>query len=99
MNIIDLVIKIASFLTAISVIIMTINKILNKNIKTINDKIYELEKNECKNFLVNFLASIEKNESVSECQKLRAYEIYDHYINDLGGNSFIKHKWERMMDK
>ena len=50
MNIIDLVIKIASFLTAISVIIMTINKILNKNIKTINDKIYELEKNECKNF-------------------------------------------------
>ncbi len=36
---------------------------------------------------------------IIECQKNRAYEIYDHYINDLKGNSFIKDKWERLINK
>ena len=99
MNIIDLIIKIASFLTAIGIIITTINKLINKKFKLLNDKIYELEKNECKNFLVNFLADFEKGEKITECQKLRAYEIYDKYINDFEGNSFIKDKWERMIDE
>ena len=35
---------------------------------------------------------------ITECQKNRAYEMYDHYINDLNGNSFIKDKWERLMN-
>ena len=99
MDVIDLIIKIASFLTAISVIIVAINKFINKSFKKVNDKIHELEKNECKNFLVSFLTDVEKNESITECLKLRAHEIYDHYINDLNGNSFIKDKWEKMMDK
>ena len=98
MNIIDLTIKIASFLTAIGIMIAAINKFINKNLKKINNKIYGLEKNECKNFLVNFLTKLEKKEEIYECQKLRAYELYNHYINDLDGNSFIKDRLEKMMN-
>ena len=94
MEIIDLIIKISSLLTAISVILVNINKVFQNTDK----KITELEKNQCKNFLVDFLARVENKEKITDCQKNRAYEIYDHYINDLKGNSFIKDKWERLMD-
>lgn len=93
MNIIDLIIKISSLIIAVGVILTNINKIFNPIYK----KITELEKNQCKNFLVDFLARVESNEKITECQKNRAYEIYDHYIKDLKGNSFIKDKWERLM--
>lgn len=93
MNIIDLIIKISSLIIAVGVILTNINKIFNPIYK----KITELEKNQCKNFLVDFLARVENNEKITECQKNRAYEIYDHYIKDLKGNSFIKDKWERLM--
>ncbi len=95
MDIIDLTIKISSLLTAIGIIITTINKIITKLFKKINNKIYQLEKNQCENFLVNFLAELEKGK-VSDCQSKRAHEIYDHYINDLNGNSFIKERWEEL---
>ena len=45
--------------------------------------------------MVNFLAELEKGK-VSDCQSKRAHEIYDHYINDLNGNSFIKERWEEL---
>ncbi len=99
MDIIDLVIKVASFLSALGVIALFINKIVKKLLNELHHKINELEKNQCKNYLVNFLASIEKNEKVTECQKIMAYEMYDHYIKDLKGNSFIKDKWERTIGK
>ena len=44
MDIIDLTIKISSLLTAIGIIITTINKIITKLFKEINNKIYQLEK-------------------------------------------------------
>ncbi len=94
MNIIDLLIKISSLIVAVGVILSNINKIFNPIYKKMN----ELEKNQCKNFLVDFLARIENKEKITDCQKNRAYEIYDHYINDLKGNSFIKDKWERLMN-
>ena len=88
MDIIDLIIKISSLIVAIGVILVNIDKIFTPIYKKIN----ELEKNQCKNFLVDFLARVENNEKKTECQKNRAYEMYDHYIKDLNGNSFIKDK-------
>lgn len=86
--------KISSLIVAVGVILFNINKIFNPIYKKIN----ELEKNQCKNFLVDFLAKVENKEKITDCQKNRAYEIYDHYINDLKGNSFIKDKWERLIE-
>lgn len=90
MDILDLIIKLSSLIVAVGVILSNINKIFNPIYKKIN----ELEKNQCK----NFLARKENNEKITDSQINRAYEVYDHYINDLKGNSFIKDKWERLMD-
>lgn len=94
MDIIDLIIKISSLIVAVGVILANINKIFTPIYKKITD----LEKNQCKNFLVDFLAKVENKEKITEFQKNRAYEMYDHYIKDLNGNSFIKDKWERLMN-
>ena len=94
MDIIDLIIKISSLIVAVGIILTNINNIFNPIYKKIN----ELEKNQCKNFLVDFLARKENNEKITDSQINRAYEVYDHYITDLKGNSFIKEKWERLMD-
>ena len=94
MDILDLIIKLSSLIVAVGVILSNINKIFNPIYKKIN----ELEKNQCKNFLVDFLARKENNEKITDSQINRAYEVYDQYINDLKGNSFIKDKWEMLMD-
>lgn len=99
MEIIDLIIKIASFLSALGIIALYINKIIKKLLNELHHKINVLEKNQCKNYLVSFLSNIEKGEETTECEKIMAYEMYDHYIKDLKGNSFIKDKWEKMMEK
>lgn len=94
MDIIDLIIKISSLIVAVGIIVANINKIFSPIYK----KITELEKNQCKNFLVDFLARLENKEKITDSQINRAYEVYDHYINDLKGNSFIKDKWKKFMD-
>ena len=94
MDILDLIIKLSSLIVAVGIILTNINKIFNPIYKKMN----ELEKNQCKNFLVDFLARKENNEKITDSQINRAYEVYDHYSTDLKGNSFIKEKWERLMD-
>ena len=94
MDILDLIIKLSSLIVAVGIILTNINKIFNPIYKKIN----ELEKNQCKNFLVDFLARKENNEKITDSQINRAYEVYDHYITDLKGKSFIKEKWARLMN-
>lgn len=94
MDILDLIIKLSSLIVAVGIILANINKIFNPIYKKIN----ELEKSQCKIFLVDFLAKKENSEKITDSQINRAYEVYDHYINDLKGNSFIKDKWERLMN-
>lgn len=48
-----------------------------------------------KNFLVSFLARVEKNLIVDEVEKERFYEVYKDY-RELGGNSYIAHKVEKL---
>ena len=62
---------------------------IDKTLKPINDSIKELDVGECKNFLVRFLADVEQKQIIDEVEKQRAYEVYDHYTNDLKQNSYI----------
>jgi hypothetical protein len=48
-----------------------------------------------KNFLVSFLAKVENGLIIDEVEKERFYEVYKDYT-DLGGNSYIKHKVEKL---
>lgn len=93
----NILIIIASLITAVTTIIVTIKKILKKMFEPINKKIDNLDLGQARNYLVDFLADIENGQKKDECQIERAYELYDHYTKDLNGNSYIHCKWEKVM--
>lgn len=88
---------IVTFISSIEFISKRLKKQVNKTLIPINNSIKELDISQCKNFLVNFLCNIELNKEIDEIQKQRAYEIYDHYTNDLNQNSYIHERWEELM--
>lgn len=78
-------------------IIVAMKKILNKQLEPINQKIDKLDLNDCKNFLVRFLADVERGQVIDEVEEKRAHDVYDHYRKDLNGNSYIEDKWNKLM--
>lgn len=98
-NIVNIIILIASLITAVTTIIVAIQKILKKMFGPINKKIDNLDIGQARNYLVNFLADVENGEKKDECQIERAYELYDHYTKDLHGNSYIHSKWQKVMER
>ena len=95
--IINAVIKIGSFITAIGIISGVISKVFTMKLKPINITMTRLDENHCKDFLVGFLAAVERGEEIDEVEIKRAHEVYDHYTNDLHKNSYIHDKWEKLM--
>lgn len=76
-----------------------LKKQVEKTLKPINDNIKELDVSQCKNYLVRYLKDVEQNNKLDEVEIERAYEIYDHYTNDLKQNSYIHKRWEELEDK
>lgn len=72
-----------------------------KPIKTelieIKEDIKRLDKNQCKNYLTEFLEDLKKGVEKTDIEKQRATEIYDHYRNDLHLNTYIHDEWEQYM--
>ena len=99
---IDFTILIASLISAVSVIVVAVTKIIDKQfekrIDPINENIKSLDASQCKNFLVRFLADVENGEKLDEAEIERACETYDHYKNDLHQNSYIRRRWETLMN-
>ena len=105
---VDFTILVGSLIGAVSVILVAVNKVVDnqfkKRIEPITDEIKNIKKDikkmdvgQCKNFLVRFLKDIEQGNEVDEVEISRASETYDHYKDDLGQNSYIHDKWERLM--
>lgn len=94
--------KIGSYLTiiitiigAIEFLIVRFQKIFNKALEPVNKRLDDIEISTDKNFLVRFLSDIEQNNPIDEVEKERFYETYRRYT-ELGGNSYIKHKVEKL---
>ena len=96
-----IVIAIAGFLNAIIMIINFIDKVKRPVDKAVDNKFKEAlepinEKLEIVNhYLVNFIEDSKNGIPKDEIQKKRASEVYDHYTNDLHGNSYIHDGWEK----
>ena len=88
---------IAGLISSITIICVFCRKVINKGFEPINNKIDKLDKNQCMNFLVSYLADVEKGVKKDDAETRRAYEVYDHYVKDLNGNSYIHDKWTRLM--
>lgn len=67
--------------------------------KTIKEELKHVRINDCKNYLVVFLAKVENGERMSVEEIERAYEVYEEYVDpkDLNQNHYVKDKWERLM--
>lgn len=85
-----------------------VDKAMENKIKEIVEPIYEkldnvtidikkLDKNQCMNYLVNFLEDLKNSIPKDDIQRKRASEVYDHYTYDLHGNSYIHDNWEKYM--
>ena len=83
-----------------------LKKLLDDQFKGVNDKldkmqssIRKLDVQTTKNFLVRYLADIEREDVIYDTEKQRFWEEYDHYTKDLGENSFIKEWVGRLKDE
>lgn len=99
--------ELATLISSLAIIISTIfgiekftkGKISEWFQKPVLDKIDTLDVNQCRNYLVDFIADVENGVKKNEVQIQRAYEYYDHYVNDLKGNSYIHDRWTSLKNK
>lgn len=76
-----------------------LDKSINKTLEPLNKTIRDLDVSQCKNYLVCFLGKVEQGVELDEVEIERAYEVYDHYTDDLKQNSYIHDKWVKLMTK
>ena len=91
------IIQMGAMVTAVTVISAFGGKWLCRQLEPINNNIIKMDLNNSKCYLVNFLTDIENGIKKDDVQIQLAYEIYDHYVKDLKGNSYIHDKWDKLM--
>lgn len=72
-----------------------LKRALKDEIEPLKSRINDLELTSDKNFLVRFLSDVEQESAIDEIEWERFYETYERY-HDLGGNSYIDHKVEKL---
>lgn len=101
-NIFELLLYIASVLGAVSTVSGFIIKWLDKRLKSIlepiKNQIHKMDVKECRRFLIDFLVDVESGIEKDEVQWKFAHDVYDHYTNELKENSYVKDKWERVVN-
>lgn len=68
---------------------------ITEKLDNVNADIKRLDKNQCMNYLVEFIEDLKNKIPKDEIQKKRASEVFDHYTLDLHGNSYIHDGWEK----
>lgn len=83
-----------------------LQKLLDDKFKELNDKLTgmqetmtKIDTQTCKNFLVRYLADIERGDIIYDSEQERFWEEYDHYIDELHENSYIKEWVTRLKEE
>lgn len=88
------------FLIAIGASLGTITKVIKtsieKGLKPIHDKIDKVDKNATMNYLVSRISEIDKGEKMDGVARKRFFDEYQHYTEDLKGNSYISTEVKRL---
>lgn len=97
-DIISIVLSIGGFITALTAIITALKKVLQIWLdNNVNKKIDNLDILICKLHIIDFLSDVENGVEKDDEQIRFAYDIYDHYTEDLKQNSYVHAKWEKVM--
>ena len=68
---------------------------INKRFDKQAEAIKKIDLENCKNFLVSYLAKAESGEAVDEIERQRFWEEFEHYT-EQGGNSYIRQKVDKL---
>lgn len=68
---------------------------LDKRLDGLEKRLDSVDTENCKNYLVTFLAEAARGEMKDETELQRFWEEYEHY-QKLGGNSYIRNKVEEL---
>lgn len=72
---------------------------VNKKLDTLQTSLTKVDTQTCKNFLVRYLADVERGSEIYDDEKRRFWEEYDHYKDDLKENSYIKEWVNKLVDE
>lgn len=86
---------VATFGGAIAAIIGGVKNVVEKLLQPIQKQITAVDLENCKNYLVTFLAAVERGQEHDEIELERFHEELEHY-QKIGGNSYIKAKVEKL---
>lgn len=92
----NIVVFITAFGGGLWAIIKAIKTTIEKGLKPINDKIDRVDKNATMNYLVSRINDIDNGEVLEGVAKKRFYDEYQHYKDDLKGNSYVQKEVERL---
>lgn len=73
-----------------------VSKVFEEQLKPLNDKLDKVDKNATMNYLVRCFGDLDKGEKLEGAYRKRFIEQYQHYTDDLKGNSYIKEEYERL---
>ena len=96
-NVIDKILKPTT--DEINNLSLTLKEEMTQLKEEVNEKLDNIDENQCKNYLVRSLADLERGVKLDEVEIKRMYDAYDHYCNDLKGNSYIHSKWDKVMGR
>lgn len=68
---------------------------ITRKIDELQTKIDTVDMESCKNYLVDFLADLDRGQEIDEIERERFWEQYEHYTKK-GGNSYIHRKVEQL---
>ncbi|MBR4656530.1 MAG: hypothetical protein IKO68_08205 [Oscillospiraceae bacterium] len=68
---------------------------VKKQIGELQNRVDGVDLATSKNYLVDFLSRVDRGDPVDEIELERFWEQYNHY-REIGGNSYVKTKVERM---
>ena len=87
---------ITGFVGAVVVIVKAVQKAIEQGFKPINDKIDKVDKNATMNYIVARMDDIDKGTKLDGVSRKRFFEEYQHYTDDLKGNTYIHEEYERL---
>lgn len=71
---------------------------IKEAVNDLRDQLNNVDIENCKNYLVTYLAEVERGELKDAIESQRFWEEYQHY-SDKGGNSYIKEKVAKLKGK
>lgn len=92
----DIMLYAVAFGTATWTIVKAVKKAIEKGFAPIHTAINSVDKNATMNYLVARMDEIDNGQKLEGVPRKRFLEEYEHYTQDLKGNTYIHEEYERL---